>query len=591
MRGESGLGQWLHDFALPRVRKPGRYTGGEWNQIVKSPPPKGAVHVLLIYPDIYEVGMSNLGLQILYGLLNERPEVVCERAFSPWPDMEGLMRSHGIELFSLETKRPAREFDIIGFSLQTELNFTNVLNLLDLARLPLRSEERTVEHPLVIAGGPCTSNPEPMADFIDAFIIGDGEEAILEVVEVYKDWRRRLRRRRVSGEADKRGWRRGLLLELSQIEGVYVPSLYKPEYDSKGRFVGLWPVEEGVPPTVRKRVVRDLDAVYFPERQIVPFIDIVHNRITIEIARGCRYACKFCQATCYYRGWRVRSAERILELADKLVRSTGFEEIGLTSLISTDHPEIEGIVEELLDRYRDYGLSVSLPSMRMDTFSVTLAGRLQGARRTGLTFAPEAAHEALRFKVGKRIKDDEVWEALEAALCSGWNSIKLYFMVGLPGEGEEDVLAIAELAEEVVRRAQRWMGRRFGRLRLHLSVAPFVPKAQTPFQREGQMKREELQRRKGLLKGAIRSRRHIFLDFHDIGMSFVEAALSRADRRVAKAVELAWRGGCKFDAWGDKFSLKGWLSAFEGAGLKAERYANESLPPEAPLPWGHIRLG
>jgi len=588
---EEALSNWLHEFALPRVRRPGRYTGGEWNEVVKRPPPPDAVHVLLVYPDVYEVGMSNVGLQILYWLLNLRPDVVCERAFAPWPDMEGLMRAHGVELFSLETKRPAREFDIVGFSLQTELNFTNLLNLLDLARIPLRSEEREASHPLVIAGGPCTSNPEPVADFVDAFVVGDGEEVILEVVEVYKDWRRRLRGRAGRmGAGDGKGWRRGLLLELAQIEGVYVPSLYEPEYDGKGRFLSLRPRVEGVPEVVRKRVVADLDSAFFPGRQIVPFIDVVHNRATIEIARGCRHACKFCQATCYYRRWRVRSAERVLELAESLIRSTGFEEVGLTSLISTDHPEIGRIVEELLDRYRDYGLSISLPSMRMDAFSVKLAEKLQGARRTGLTFAPEVGHEGLRFRIGKRISDEEVWGALEAALRSGWNSIKLYFMVGLPGETDEDVLSIAELAEGVVRRAPSWMGGRAWRLRLHLSVAPFVPKAQTPFQFEGQEGMGELRRKMGLLRRAIRSRRHVALSFHDVGMSFVEAALSRADRRVSKVIEAAWRGGCKFDAWGDKFDLRGWISAFEAVGLKAEDFANQPLDPGGPLPWGHIRL-
>lgn len=591
MKGET-LKEWLHNFALPRVRKPGRYIGGEWNEVVKWPPPRDAVHVLLVYPDTYELGMSNVGLHILYGLLNERPEVVCERAFSPWLDMEALMRSHRVELFSLETRRPAKDFDILGFSLQTELNFTNVLNLLDLSRIPLRSSERDADDPLVIAGGPCTSNPEPIAEFIDAFVIGEGEEAALEVVETYKNWKKRFQRRsgRLLSPADKKGWREGLLLELAQIKGVYVPIFYQPEYDGRGRFLNLHPVREEVPEFVEKRVVEDLNSAYFPERPIVPSIDIVHNRATIEIARGCRYSCKFCQATCYYRRWRVRSTERILDLAEKILRSTGFEELGLTSLISTDHPEVERIVEELLSRYQEYGLSVSLPSMRMDTFSVRLAEKLQGARRTGLTFAPEVAHEGLRKKIGKMISDHEVWGALETALSSGWNSIKLYFMVGLPGETDEDVLAIAELAEKVVERAPKWMGERAWRLRLHLSVAPFVPKAQTPFQFEGQATREEIRRKRKMLKGAVRSKRHIVLNFHDIGMSFIEAALSRADRRGAKILYMAWRAGCKFDAWGDKFSLKRWLSAFEAAGLRAEKFANEPLGLTEPLPWGHLLM-
>jgi len=556
---------------LSRVTKPARYTDGEWNAAHKDAA-RARARFALVYPDAYEVGMSHLGLHILYHILNSHPDYLAERAFVPWSDMEQQLRARGLPLMSLESRTPLREFDVVGITLPYELTYTNVLNVLDLAGIPIRAADRGPEDPLVIGGGPGTANPEPVAEFFDAILVGEGEEAILEIAE-----------------AAALGDRDNALRQLAQIPGMYVPTCYEALVEGAGP-VGRVILRDGAPAAVRRRFVADLDQAPFPTRQIVPFLDTVHSRATLEIMRGCARGCRFCQAGAACRPRRERGPETLLRQAEEIVASTGYDEISLLAFTAVDYGRIEDLVGELVDRFGGRGVSVALPSLRADAFSVALANKIQQVRKTGLTFAPEAGTDRLRRVIGKQMSEDELFAAADAAFSSGWTRLKLYFMIGLPTETDEDVEAIGDLVRRLVDFGRGALGARRGRLQIAVSVAAFVPKPHTPFQWVGQEERASLVRKQHLLQQSLRGPA-IKLSWTDASVSALEAAISRGDRRVGRAIETAWRLGASFDAWGERFDFERWQRAFRDAGLDLADYANRSLRYDDPLAWDHISCG
>lgn len=559
----------LLDEILPRVTKPARYIGGEVNAVIKD---CADVRFALAFPDIYEIGMSNFGLRILYEILNARPDTLAERVFAPWVDMEAEMRSQSLPLSSLETQTPLRSFDIIGFSLGYELNYTNVLNMLDLGGIPLLTSERDKTNPLVIAGGCCAFNPEPMSDFIDAFVIGDGEEVIHDIVETYKAYRREPRNR--------------LLRQLAEVPGVYVPSFYQVNYHHDGMLESIRPVESGVPEVVTKRVVLDLDSAPHPERPVIPFIETVHDRVTIEVMRGCTRGCRFCQAGVIYRPVRQRSADRIISLANILVANTGYDEISLLSLSTPDYYGIEDLVYRLAERYHERRIGLSLPSIRTDAPCVGLMSEIQKVRKSGLTLAPEAGTQRMRDVINKTVTESDLLAAVESAFRNGWRKIKLYFMIGLPGESDEDIAGIARTAAVVAQ-----FGRRMRvKPTINVSVSTFVPKPHTPFQWRSQDSLGEIVRKQALLRQALKIR-EVSLSWHDPHSSFLEAVLSRGDRRVGKAILAAWRRGCRMDAWHEHFDYQKWAVSFDEVGILPEFYANRPRGYDEVLPWHHIDCG
>lgn len=562
------------DELLLSVQKPGRYSGGEWNSIRKEWT-DDRVKVLLAFPDLYEIGMSYLGMKILYGILNNRQDCLCERVFSPWVDFEDALRKNSIRLFSLESRRPIGEFDIIGFSLAYELAATNVLNMLDLGGIPLRSSERSDGDPIVIAGGPSVYNPEPMAEFIDAFVVGDGEDVINEIVDVYKK----------SGVIGK-GSRDKLLRELANIKGVYVPSLYKVEYNDDGTIKKFGPIENSVPEKIEKRVVEDLDEAFYPTNQIVPNIEIVHDRIAIEIMRGCQHACKFCQASFTYRPCRQRSKNEILRLARESYKMTGYDEISLLSLSSVDHPELKNIIEEFNAEFASRSVLVSVPSLRIEDMLKDLPALISKVKKPGLTFAPEAGSERLRKLINKNIKIDRLYEASLESFKSGWRRVKLYFMIGLPTETDDDMREISSLVKSVSDLKRSVDGRAAS---VTASVNAFIPKPHTPFQREPMESLENLSARRGILMKSVNSRA-IDIDFHSLEMSYVEAVISRGDRRLSGVIYESWLRGARFDGWKDRFHYTVWKEAFLKNGIDPDFYAARKRPPEEILPWEFIKV-
>jgi len=559
------------DVLLSRVVKPARYTNGEWNAVHKDPA-LARVRVALVYPDVYEVGMSHLGLQILYHVLNSHPDLLAERAFAPWPDMEAELRSRGLPLTSLESRTPLREFDIIGITLPYELTYTNILNVLDLAGVPIRAADRAEDDPLIIGGGPGAVNPEPMAGFFDAILVGEGEEAILEIAQ--------------ASTAPSRAER---LERLARIAGVYVPSMYDATFDGAGPRGAVVP-RNGAPARIERRIVEDLDAAPFPTKQFVPFLETVHSRVTLEIMRGCARGCRFCQAGATYRPRRMRSVETLLRQAEQAIAATGYDEISLLAFTSVDHSDIGELATKLVDRFGPQGVGISLPSLRADAFSVELANSIQRVRKTGLTFAPEAATDRLRRIIRKQLTEDDLFAAAEAAFTSGWSRLKLYFMIGLPTETDEDVAAIGDLVHRRVGFGRGALGGRQGRLQIGVSVATFVSKPHTPFQWTPQCSQEELVRKLDVLQKTLRGH-HVKLAWNDPGSSLLEAAISRGDRRVGRAIEAAWRTGARFDAWGEHFSITRWEQAFDEAGLRLEDYANVALAYDDRLAWDHVSCG
>ena len=567
----------LEQEMLQAVEKPARYTGGEWNA---QPKDSAAVlcRIALAMADVYEVGMSNLGLKILYEILNRRDDIAAERVYAPWLDMEEEMRCRGIPLFSLETFREVSSFDILGFSLQYELLITNTLNMLDLAGLPLHAAERTDEQPFVIGGGPCVYNTEPIADFFDFFVLGDGEEIVVEVCDALIAWKK-------EGRPDGR---RGFLRRAARIPGVYVPSFYAPEYDAQGMFTGLRLLDEAASPQIYRRVVKDLDAAPFLEKPVVPYLGIVHDRLMLELFRGCTRGCRFCQAGMAYRPVRERRPETLESLARTLFDSTGYNEMSLTSLSSADYSCLSPLVDGLLAGTQGERVSFSLPSLRIDSFSVDIAERLQQVRKSGLTFAPEAGTQRLRDVINKNVTEDDLLHSVRTAFEQGWKAVKLYFMMGLPTETDEDIVGIAELAQKVVDCYKEVKGKRG--VKVTVSVSCFVPKAYTPFQWFAQVPQEEFERRQRLLKESIRDRA-ISFHYHDARASVLEGALSRGDRRLSAVIETAWRNGAKFDGWTDQFKDEVWKDAFCRCGVAPEFYSRRTRDPEEVLPWAHTSPG
>ncbi len=558
---------------LPSVEKPGRYTGGELNQVVKDWA-QIPVRVLLAFPDVYELGMSNLGLAVLYDIINRMPDALAERAYSPWVDMERAMRQAGLPLYSLETKHPAADFDILGITLPYETLYTNTLNLLDLARIPLRSSERTASDPLVLAGGHAAFNPEPMAEFVDAFAIGEGEEMIGEIVETVARWK-------ASGQD-----RPALLRSLARIWGVYVPSLYRPHYADDGTVARIESLTSEAPVPVVKRIVAALPPP--PTRFVVPYLDVTHNRVAIEIQRGCTHGCRFCQAGMITRPVRERPVEEIVEAIEQSLRQTGYEEVALLSLSSSDYGGIQELVQALGRRFAGRNVNLSLPSLRIESFSVDLMERLQGkAHRGGFTLAPEAATERMRRIINKPVPTPQVLETARAIYAHGWHTVKLYFMIGHPAESMEDVAAVADLCQAVLAEGRREIG---NRAQVHAGVSTFVPKPHTPFQWVPCDRVEAIRAKQSLLKRRLRGP-GLRLSWTEPESTLLEAWLSRGDRRLAEVILAAWRRGARFDAWHDQLRFSSWLEAFHEVGLNPEFYTHRERPIDEPLPWDHISAG
>jgi len=575
----SYLAQETLDRLLPWVQKPGRYTGGEWNSIHKVWDDV-SVHVALAFPDVYEMGMSNLGLAILYDILNSRANVLAERVYAPWVDMETVLRRERLPLFSIESRRPIRDFDILGFSLAYEQLFTNVLNMLDLSEIPLRTRDRDLEHPLVIAGGCGALNPEPMHAFIDAFVIGDGEEAVQDVVIAYSEWKR------LVGSEDGVADRMDLLRLLARIPGVYVPVLYETTNDSDGLFQTLHPVYPDVPPRVTKRVVSRLPQPV--KHPIVPFVEPVHDRAVVEIQRGCSRGCRFCQAGMVYRPIRERSVDEVLHAVRETAANTGFDEVAFLSLSASDYSGITELVDGMLEDPELHGYRVSLPSLRIESFSVDLLDKLaRTGRRGGFTFAPEAATDRLRRVINKPIDTDAMLQVADDVFSRGWTTLKLYFMIGHPTQTAEDVAAVVSLARRVRDIGRSHCGKR---ARVRVSASTFVPKPHTPFQWEPLEEKDELQNQIALLRRGIRGP-SLDLSWNDPTESLIEATLARGDRQFADVIERAWQSGAKFDAWQEHFDAQAWHKAFEDSGLDPERVARRQRKLDEHLPWDHIDVG
>ena len=562
---------------LLQVQKPARYTGGELGSIVKDPA-KVDVRFAFCFPDLYEVGMSHLGMKILYSLMNEREDVWCERVFAPGDDLERLMREHRIPLFGLESLDAVTDFDFIGFTLQYELSFTAILNMLDLAGLPVRSKDRTGLSPLVVAGGPCACNPEPISAFIDLFILGEGEEVNLELIDLYKI-------------AKREGWdKQTFLRRAARIGGVYVPSLYDVSYREDGTIEAVTP-REGAPARVLKRIVRDFDGVYYPKDFVVPFTETVHDRAMVEVLRGCIRGCRLCQAGFLYRPLREKRHATLDRQAHDLCDHTGYDEVSLTSLSTSDYSELEPLLNDMLSWTERDAVNIALPSLRVDNFSKELVERIAAVRKSSLTFAPEAGTQRLRDVINKNVSEEEVLRTCRTAFEGGYSNVKLYFMMGLPTETDEDVAGIIHLAQKVVDMFYRLPDRPKGRgVSVTVSVACFVPKPFTPFEFEPQDTREELRRKQRILLDTVKSKK-ITVKYHDSPTSFLEAALARGDRRLCPVVEYAWRLGSKLDGWNDFFSMERWEDAAEVCGVDFSFYANRRRSYDEVMPWDHLDYG
>ena len=572
---ESRLDLWPRiEPLLIRVEKPARYIGMERGSVTPEHRSE-QVSWLLLYPDTYEIGLPNQGLQILYEILNERDDAAAERAYAPWVDLEAELRATGVPLFSVETHRPAHAFDVLAFNLSAELVSTNVLNCIDLAGVPVRAEQRTAQHPLVIAGGHCAFNPEPLADFVDVFALGDGEEIVGEINEVLAAAKR-------SGRAD----RDALLRELATVPGAYVPALYEPEYDGPW-LRALRPRFADVPAVVEKRTVADLGDWPYPKRHLVPLVEVVHDRLNVEVFRGCTRGCRFCQAGMITRPVRERPAVQVRTMVRDGIRRTGYDEVALTSLSTADFSGIGEVVSDVIADQEGTGcVGVSLPSLRVDAFTVGIASEIQKVRRTGLTFAPEAGTWRMRKVINKLVTEEDLYTACEAAFASGWKRVKLYFLTGLPTETDDDTLGIAHLARNVVE-----LGRRHAKgASCTASVGGFVPKAHTPFQWFGQNGVDELRRKVGLLRDATR-RSGVQLKWHDAAASFAEGIVSRGDRRIGRVIERVWRAGGTFQEWSERFDLDRWIDAMAAEGLDPDWYVTRHRDEHEVLPWDHISAG
>ncbi len=559
---------------LMSVQKPGRYAGGEINSVIKDKS-KVDVRFAFCFPDSYEIGMSHLGIKILYSIFNEREDIWCERVFAPWPDFEEAMVKNNIPLFALESRDPIRDFDFIGFTLQYELSYTNVVNMLRLAGVAPLSRDRGENDPIIVAGGPCACNAEPLADFIDIFFLGDGERVDLEVIDLYKEFK------------SKKKSKAELLRAAAQINGVYVPSLYDVSYNEDGTVRAITP-NSGAPERIKKRVEMNLDELPYPSDIVVPYIEIVHDRAVQEVFRGCIRGCRFCQAGFIYRPVREKSPETVCRQARAMCESTGYDELSLSSLSTSDYTGIEAMLDGLLDYTEKEKISLSLPSLRIDNFSAELMEKVSRIKKSGLTFAPEAGTQRLRDVINKNITEEDILSSCRTAFEGGYTAVKLYFMMGLPYETDEDIVGIAELAQKIVDEFYHTENRPKGKgVSVSISVANFVPKPFTPFEFHPQITREEMIRKQQLLKESIRSRK-IDFNYHENKASFLEGVFARGDRRLSEVILRACEKGCKFDGWDEFFDLDKWLEAFKECGIDPAFYANRQRSYDELMPWDHL---
>ncbi len=563
---------------LLKVQKPIRYVGGEFNSVVKDKK-NIRTRMALCFPDNYEIGMSHLGLKILYSLINAREDCWAERVYAPWPDMEALMRENHIPLYGLESLDPLREFDFLGFSLQYELSYTNILNMLDLAGIDPLAENRTNDDPVIFAGGPCAMNAEPLCDFFDCFQLGEGEEIMLEMIDLYQ-------KHRASGKWDKKAF----LKDAAQIPGMYVPSLYDVTYHEDGTIAAVTP-KDGAPATITKRIVKDFDKVFYPDTFIVPYTEVVHDRAVLEVMRGCIRGCRFCQAGFIYRPIRAKKPDTLCSQGKALCESTGYEEMSLASLSTSDHPQVEEMLDKIIDYTQEEHINLSLPSLRVDNFSKELLEKVSKVRKSGLTFAPEAGTQRLRDVINKGVTEEEIMRTSRIAFEGGYTSVKLYFMLGLPFETMDDVLGITALGQRVVDLYYSLPTKPKGKaVNVSISVSTFVPKPFTPFQWAAQDTYDEIVEKQHALTHSVTTRK-ISLAWHEVRTSVLEGVIARGDRRLGKAIYNAWKMGCKFDSWEEFFDFDKWVKAIADAGLTMEFYASRQRTPDEIFPWDHIDVG
>ena len=572
----------LKDEILLSIEKPERYIGGEWNAVTKTPD-ADMIRIAMCFPDVYEIGMSHLGIQILYDMFNRYEDVWCERVYSPWKDLDAVMREKNIPLFALESQQPVKNFDFLGITIQYEMCYANILQILELSGIPLRAADRSEEDPIVIGGGPCVCNPEPIAPFFDMFYIGEGEVVYGDLLELYRKYR---------PDHD----RRAFLKEAAQLPGIYVPQFYDCEYNEDGTLRSFFPTEEGIPETVSRQLVLDFDAAPYPEKPVVPFLKATQDRVTLEIQRGCIRGCRFCQAGMIYRPLREKHLEHLKDLAERMLKSTGYEEISLTSLSSSDYNDLNALLEHLIRICKENGVNISLPSLRIDAFSLDVMSKVQDVKKSSLTFAPEAGTQRMRNVINKGLTEEDILSGAAEAFTGGWNKVKLYFMLGLPGETEDDIKGIARLCEKIAECYYDTVPKekRHGKVAITASSSFFVPKPFTPFQWASMNREEEFLDKAHTVKEEVKAQlnqKSIRYTWHAADVSVLEGVLARGDRRLADVIEHAYRHGALFDAWTEFFDHDRWTEAFAASGLDPYFYTARERSTEELLPWDFLDMG